>query len=67
MFRGVGLLILYTWCGAFNVYGFLKYKINFRTILEYGSHFSNPYELMKKAGFFTLIFCIMLCSYLVGL
>ncbi len=67
MFRGVGLLILYLWGMAWNVYGFMKYKINFKLILEYGAHFSNPFQIMKRAGFFTLIFCLMLFLYLVGL
>lgn len=67
MFRGVGLLILYLWGMSWNVYGFIKYKINFKLILEYGSHYSNPYQIMKRAGFFTLIFCLMLFLYLVGL
>jgi hypothetical protein len=67
MFRGIGLLILYVWGMAWNVYGFLKFKINFRTVLEYGSHYSNPFEIMKKAGFFTLAFCLLLFAYLIGL
>ena len=67
MFRGIGLLILYLWGTAWNVYGFLKFKINFRAILEYGAHYSNPFDIMKKAGFFTLIFCLMLFGYLIGL
>lgn len=33
MFRGVGLLILYFWGMAWNVYGFAAYKINFKNIL----------------------------------
>lgn len=67
MFRGVGLLILYLWGMAWNAYGFIKYRINFKLILDYGSHYSNPYQIMKRAGFFTLIFCLMLFLYLVGL
>jgi hypothetical protein len=43
IFRGIGLLILYVWGTAWNVYGFLKFKVNFRMILEYGSHYSNPF------------------------
>jgi hypothetical protein len=67
MFRGIGLLILYNWGTAWNVYAFLRFKISFRVILEYGSHYSNPFELMKKAGFFSLVFCLMLFIYLLGL
>ena len=67
MFRGIGLLILYIWGTAWNIYSFLKYKVNFRAILEYGAHYSDPYDIMKRAGFFTLIFCIMLFAYLIGL
>jgi hypothetical protein len=33
MFRGVGLLILYLWGMAWNVYGFTQHKINYRIIL----------------------------------
>lgn len=33
MFRGIGLLILYLWGVAWNVYGFTKYRINHRLIL----------------------------------
>lgn len=36
MFRGVGLLILYLWGIGWNVYGFIKYKINFKLVLKYG-------------------------------
>lgn len=67
MFRGVGLLILYLWGMAWNVYGFICYRINFRSILEFGSHYSSHFEIMKRAGFFTLVFCIMLLLYLLGL
>ncbi len=67
MFRGVGLLILYLWGMAWNVYGFIKFKINFKLILRYGSHYSTPLQIMKRAGFFTLLFCLMLFIYLVGL
>jgi len=67
MFRGIGLLILYIWGTAWNVYGFLKFKVNFRAILKYGSHYSTPFEIMKKAGFFTLVFCLLLFGYLMGL
>lgn len=67
MFRGVGLLILYLWGMAWNVYGFTVYKINFRNILEYGSHYSNHFQIMKRAGFFTLLYCFMLFAYLLGL
>lgn len=67
MFRGVGLLILYLWGSAWNVYGFAAFKINFKNILEYGSHYSTHFQIMKRAGFFTLIFCLMLFLYLLGL
>ncbi len=33
MFRGIGLLILYLWGVAWNVYGFTKFRINHRLIL----------------------------------
>jgi hypothetical protein len=67
MFRGVGLLILYIWGLSLNTYGFLAYKINFRIILEYGSHYSHPHQIMRRAGLLTLLFCLMLFLYLVGL
>lgn len=67
MFRGVGLLILYLWGMAWNVYGFTIYKINFRNILEYGSHYSTHFQIMKRAGFFTLVFALMMFLYLLGL
>ena len=63
MFRGIGLLILYLWGVAWNVYGFTKYRINHRLILEYGSHYSTHFQIMKRAGFFTLVFSSMLLLY----
>lgn len=33
MFRGVGLLIMYLWGMAWNVYGFTAFRINHRLIL----------------------------------
>jgi Kef-type K+ transport system membrane component KefB len=63
MFRGVGLLILYLWGIAWNVYGFTKFRINYRLILEYGSHYSTHFQVMKRAGFFTLVFAVMLLVY----
>jgi hypothetical protein len=63
MFRGIGLLILYLWGVAWNVYGFTKYRINHRLILEYGSHYSTHFQIMKRAGFFTLVFSLMLLIY----
>ncbi len=63
MFRGIGLLILYLWGVAWNVYGFTKYRINHRLILEYGSHYSTHFQIMKRAGFFTLVFSMMLLLY----
>lgn len=63
MFRGIGLLILYLWGVAWNVYGFTKYRINHRLILEYGSHYSTHFQIMKRAGFFTLVFSLMLLLY----
>lgn len=65
MFRGIGLLILYLWGVAWNVYGFTKYRINHRLILEYGSHYSTHFQVMKRAGFFTLVFSLMLLLYIV--
>jgi xenotropic and polytropic retrovirus receptor 1 len=66
MFRGVGLLILYLWGVAWNVYGFIKYKINFKLVLKYGAHYSSPFQIMKRAGFFTLLFSLTLFLYLAG-
>lgn len=63
MFRGIGLLILYLWGVAWNVYGFTKYRINHRLILQYGSHYSTHFQIMKRAGFFTLVFSLMLLLY----
>ncbi len=67
MLRGTGLLILYMWGTAWNVYGYIKCKVNFQLILNYGNHYSTYLQIMKRAGFFTLVFCLMLLSYLVGL
>lgn len=65
MFRGIGLLILYLWGVAWNVYGFTKFRINHRLILEYGSHYSTHFQIMKRAGFFTLVFSLMLLLYII--
>ena len=65
VFRGIGLMILYLWGMAWNVYGFTKYRINHRLVLEYGSHYSTHFQIMKRAGFFTLIFTSMLLVYCV--
>lgn len=66
MFRGVGLLILYLWGVAWNVYGFIKYKINFKLVIRFGAHYSTPFQIMKRAGFFTLLFSLALFLYLAG-
>ena len=60
------MLILYLWGMAWNVYGFIKFKINFKLVLRYGAHYSSPFEIMRRAGFFTLVFCFMLFLYLIG-
>lgn len=63
MFRGVGLLIMYLWGMAWNVYGFNKFRINYRLILEYGEHYSTHFQIIKRAGFFTMVFSAMLLLY----
>lgn len=67
MFRGVGLLIFYLWGTAWNTYGFQKYRINYRLILEYGPHYSTTMSIMKRASFFTLLLFLMLLVYFLGL
>ena len=66
MFRGIGLLIMYLWTMAWNVHGYTTYRINHRLVLEYGSHYSTHFQIMKRAGFFTLVFSFMLLTYCIG-
>ena len=66
IFRGVGLFILYFWGCAWNIYGFNKFKVNYRFILDYGSHYSTYFQIMKRAGFFTMVFIFMLLFYFIG-
>lgn len=65
-FRGIGLFILYLWGNAWNVYGFSKFNVNYRFILEYGSHYSTFYQLVKRAGFFTLVYIGAFLFYMIG-
>ena len=66
LFRGIGLFILYLWGQAWNVFGWNKYRISYRRILEYGSHYSTYPTIIKRAAFFTLVYFAMLLIYFIG-
>jgi hypothetical protein len=66
MFRGIALFILYLWGLAWNVYGFTKFNINYRLILKLGNHYSTYGQIMKRAGFFTVLLLLMFMLYLTG-
>jgi hypothetical protein len=66
MFRGIGLFILYMWGCSWNVWGFTNYGVNYRLILKMGIHYSAYIQIMKRAGFFTMVLLIMVILYLTG-
>lgn len=66
MFRGVGLFILYLWGLGWNVYGFNKFNINYRLILKFDNHYSTYGQIMKRAGFFTVLLLLMYMLFIVG-
>jgi hypothetical protein len=67
MFRGGLVFILYLWGLAWNVYGFTKFNINYKLIFKFDNHYSTYTQIMKRAGFFTLLFLVMFTLYLLGL
>jgi hypothetical protein len=66
MFRGISLFILYMWGLSWNIWGFTHVGVNYRLILKMGTHYSTYIQVMKRAGFFTMILLIMIILYLVG-
>lgn len=66
IFRGIALFIMYLWGVAWNVYGFTKFNINYRLILRLGNHYSTYAQIMKRAGFFTVLLLLMFMLYLIG-
>lgn len=48
IFRGIGLIILYTWLLGINVYGWLKFNINYKLVFDFNHHSSNIVEVDIK-------------------
>lgn len=66
MFRGIALFILYMWGLSWNIWGFTNCGVNYRLILKMGTHYSTYIQVMKRAGFFTMVLLIMVIFYLTG-
>lgn len=66
MFRGISLFILYMWGLSWNVWGYTRYGVNYRLIFKMGTHYSTYIQIMKRAGFFTMLLLIMIILYLIG-
>lgn len=65
IFRGVAFFIFYLWLLALNVYGWLKYQIDYKRILNFNSHSSSLYEILKRAAFFSTIFLFVFLWFIV--
>jgi EXS family len=47
LFRGIGLLILYVWLLAWNVYGWIAYNVNYKLIFNFRFHYSTISEVNR--------------------
>lgn len=65
LFEGIGLIIVYYWTLAINVYFWMKYNINYKLIFKFNFHFSEISEIFKRAAYFTMIFLVMLVWFLI--
>lgn len=65
MFRGIGLLILYLWLLALNVYGWCLNNINYKLIFKFNHHSSDIPEILRRASVFTTVFLIAFIWYVV--
>lgn len=65
MFRGQIMICLYMWLYAFLIYLYNKYRVNYKLVLNYSSHFSDFATLLRRAAFFSTIVGFMLLYYVI--
>jgi hypothetical protein len=65
MFRGVGLLILYVWVLAWNVFVWSTFNINYKLIFEFNYHSSTFSEILTRASIFTAILLLMFLWFII--
>ncbi|KAL4482505.1 hypothetical protein ABPG72_001481 [Tetrahymena utriculariae] len=58
LFRGNGLFITNIWLIAWNVHGWQNNHINYKLIFKLNHHFSQMYQILKRASFFTFFYFV---------
>lgn len=65
MFRGSAFIVIYIWFLGWNVYGWTRYHINYKKILDFNYHSSTPTEILMRGMFFSSVLLIIFIWYLV--
>lgn len=65
MFRGAAFIVMYFWLTGWNVYGWTRYHINYKKILNFKGQCSSPTEIFMRGTFFSSILFITLIWYIV--
>ncbi len=47
IFRGIGLIILYFFLLAWNVYGWTKYNVNYKLVFRFNHHYSQFSQVIR--------------------
>jgi len=64
IFRGVGLMIIYVWLLAWNVYVWTSYHVNYKLVFRFNYHYSQLSEILKRAAGFSTVLLVLLLWYL---
>jgi hypothetical protein len=65
MFRGAAFIIMYFWLIGWNVYGWTRYHINYKKILNFKNNCSTPTEIFMRGTFFSSILFLTLIWYII--